>query len=322
MRSLIVAVLMAACWTVGAQPFPSRPITVIIPFAAGGSVDGVVRGLAPLVTKSLGQPMLVENRPGASSIIGMLACAKAAPDGHTMCVTTADSLSFNPALFSDLPYNPETDFAPIINLGMANGVLVAHIKAPFTSYREMIGYAKGRSGALNWATWGPASRPDLYLQWIKRMAGVEIVGIPYKGMGQSVPAVLSGEVHIGYMSIGPAAQLIKAGKIKALVTLGDQRSSFMPDVPTLSEEGGDPKLPAYFGAFAPGGTPRPIIDRLNAELAEAIRTPKMQELYRSLTLERVENSSAEFAAFTRRDRENAAKVMKSIGMKPTASPSS
>jgi tripartite-type tricarboxylate transporter receptor subunit TctC len=320
--ALAAAALAAACGSVAAQTFPSRPVTVIIPFAAGGSVDAVVRALGPLVTESTGQPVVVENRPGGSSIIGMLACSRAAPDGHTICVTTADSLSFNPALFSDLPYNPDTDFAPIINLGTTNGSLVAHVKAPFNSYREMVNYAKAKPGALNFATWGPASRPDLYLQWIRRIEGIDIVAIPYKGAGQGNPAVLSGEAHVTYMGVGLASQQIRAGKLKALVTLDDKRSTFMPDVPTLTEEGGDPKLPSYFGAFAPGKTPRPVLERLNAELARATRAPKMQELYRSLTMERVENSVDDFAAFTRRDRENAAKVMRSIGIKPSAAPSS
>jgi tripartite-type tricarboxylate transporter receptor subunit TctC len=304
------------------QTFPSRPITVIIPFAAGGSVDAVVRALGPLVTESTGQPVLVENRPGGSSIIGMLACAKATPDGHTICVTTADSLSFNPALFSDLPYNPETDFVPIMNLGMTTGSLVAHVGAPFNTYKEMISYAKSNPGKLNWATWGPASRPDLYLRWIRNQEGVDILAIPYKGAGQGNPAVLSGETHITYMGVGLASEQVKAGKLKALVTLDDRSSRLMPGVPTLGSQGSDPQLPSYFGAFAPGRTPRMIVERLNAELAKATRAPRMQELYRSLTMESIDNSAADFAEFARKDRENAAKVMRSIGIKPSAAPSS
>jgi len=319
---VFAAALLAACCGAQAQTFPSRPITVIIPFAAGGSVDAVVRTLGPFVTEFTGQPVVVENRPGGSSIIGMVACARATPDGHTLCVTTADSLSFNPALFSDLPYNPDTDFAPIMNLGNTSGSLVAHAGAPFNSYREMIKFAKSRPGALNFATWGPASRPDLFLQWIRHQEGVDIVAIPYKGAGQGNPAVLSGETHMTYMGVGLAAQQIKAGKLKALVTLDDRHSPLMPGIPTLTEEGGDPHLPSYFGAFAPGKTPRLILDRVNAEFTKATRTPRMQELYKSLTMESSENSVAEFTAFTKKDRENAARVMRGIGVKPTPAPSS
>jgi tripartite-type tricarboxylate transporter receptor subunit TctC len=320
----IAVVLLGACWAAcaAAQPFPSKPIRIIIPFAAGGSIDPLARVLGPSITESTGQPVVVENRPGGSSIIGMMACAKAVPDGYTVCLTTADSLSFNPALFSDLPYNPETDFTPVINLGWSSGSLVANAKAPFNTYKEMIAHAKAKPGTLNWATWGPGSRPDVYLQWIKRREGIEIVAIAYKGAGLGNPAVISGETDITYMGIGLALELIKAGKLKPLVTLSESRSSFMPNVPTLTEEGGDPNLRGYFGVFAPGQTPKPILDRLNAEFAKAIRTPKALEFYRINTWEPVDNTAAEFAAFTKSDRENAARVFRSIGIKPSAAPSS
>jgi tripartite-type tricarboxylate transporter receptor subunit TctC len=315
--------LLALCSAHAAmgQAFPSKPLRIIVPFAAGGLVDTLARSVGAAVTESVGQPVLVEARPGGSSIIGMLACAKAPPDGYTMCFTVADSLSYNPHVFSDLPYNAESDFAPVINLAWSNNLLVANANAPFASYKEMIAYAKAKPGALNFATWGPGSLPDMYLQWIKRQAGVDIAGIPYKGAAGGNPAVLSGEAHITYMGFGVATPHMKAGKLKPIVTIGDRRSSFMPKLPTLAEEGGDPGLRGYFGAFTAGKTPRPIVDRLNAELTRAIRTPKLQELYRASTLEFVENSPAEFAEFLRKDRENAGKVFRSMGIKPTAAPS-
>jgi tripartite-type tricarboxylate transporter receptor subunit TctC len=318
----LVLALAGAASGAHAQQFPAKPVHVIVPFAAGGLVENISRTLGVLFQESTGQPFVVEVRPGGSSIIGMNACAKSAPDGYTMCITVADSLSYNPALFSDLPYNPDTDFAPVINLAWSNNLLVANAKSPFNSYKEMIAYAKANPGKINWATWGPASLPDLYLQWIKRNAGVDITGIPYKGAGAGNPAVLSGEADITYMGFGVATPFIKAGKIKPIVTIGDQRSPFMKELPTLAEEGGDPGLRGYFGAFAPGRTPKPIVDRLNAELAKAIKSPKMQEFYRTFTLEAVDNTPEEFAAFVKKDRETAIKVFRSIGIKPSNAPSS
>ena len=303
-----------------AQAYPTKPIRIIVPYAAGGLVELMARSIGPFLTETMGQPVVVETRPGGSAIIGMHACATSAPDGHTLCLAVADALSYNPALFSDLPFNPDTDFTPVINMGLSNNVLVAHAKAPFGNYREMIAHAKANPGKLNWATWGPASLPDLYLQWIKRSAGVDIIGIPYKGAGQANPAVMSGEADITYMGFGVSAPLIKAGKLKPIVTVGTRRSIFMPALSTLGEEGGDPGLQGYFAMYAPGKTPKPIVEKLNAELAQAIRTPKMLDFYKTYTLEHIDNSADQFAQFARADRENALKVFRSIGITPSKAP--
>jgi tripartite-type tricarboxylate transporter receptor subunit TctC len=316
------ACLAASCCSAQTFPlsFPSKPVSIIVPYPAGGTVDAFARGVAPVLGESLRQPVLVENRPGASSIIGMSACAKAAPDGHTMCFTVADSLTYNPAMFSDLPYNPEKDFAPVINLGWANNVIVAWSGSPFSNFREMIAYAKANPGKLNWATWGIATVPDVYLRWFRSRFGVDIVAIPYKGAAGSNPAVATGEAHLTYTGYGVARPMIKSGKWKALATVGERRSQYMPDVMTLVEDGADPGLRGYFAAFTTGGTPRPVVERLNAELTRALRTPKMQAVLSGFTLDFIDNSVDEFTAFTRRDRENAAKVFRSIGITPTTSP--
>jgi tripartite-type tricarboxylate transporter receptor subunit TctC len=329
MNILTSSVIASCVFAIGAsssmclaQAFPAKPINIIVPYAAGGTVDAMARLAGSLLTESLGQPVIVDARPGASSIIGMQACAKAVPDGHTMCFTVQDSLSYNPAMFSDLPYNADTDFAPIINLGFANTLIIANVNAPFDTYKEMIAYSKAKPGALNWATWGAASMPDVYLRWIKRQFGVDIVAIPYKGAAQANPAVVSGEAHITYIGFGVAAPFIKAGKWKPIVAIGDRKSRFMPALPTLAEEGGDPGLPTYFAAFAPGATPKPIVDRLNSELAKVLRTSKMQAFLTNYTLEYIENTASQFAEFVKRDRETAGKVFRSIGIYPTAAPQS
>jgi tripartite-type tricarboxylate transporter receptor subunit TctC len=304
-----------------AQTYPNGPIHIIVPFAAGGLVDALARVIGAPVATSMGQPVIVENRPGASSTIGMAACANAKPDGHTVCPATADALSYNPQLFANLPYDPEKSFAPVILLGLTNNLLVANAKAPFNSYKEMIAYAKANPGKLNWGTWGPGTLPDLYLRWVSSKAGVNIQAIPYKGGAAQVnPAVYSGEIDITYMGFGVAGPQIAAGAIKPIVALGEKRSVFMPELPSLGEEGGDPGLQGYFGMWAPGGTPRPIVQRLNAEFAKAIRMQQVQTFYKASTLIAKANTPDDFAAFAKADREAAAKVFKSIGVTPQAVP--
>src|SRR5215469_4600558 len=270
-RSSILALLLPviAGWfapPAAAQSFPDRPIHIIVPYAAGGLTDALARVLGSQVAEAVRKPVIVENRPGASSIVGMETCAKAKPDGLTVCLTVADSLSYNPQLFANLPYDPDKSFIPVIRLAWTNNLLVANAKAPFDAYEEMIGYAKANPGKLNWGTWGPATLPDLYLRWISFTAGVDIQAIPYKGgAAQANQAVYSGEVDMTYMGFGVAAPQIAAGRIKPLVAVGKKRSALMPDLPSLGEQGGDPGLAGYFGLFAPAGTAKPIVARLNAE---------------------------------------------------------
>jgi tripartite-type tricarboxylate transporter receptor subunit TctC len=304
-----------------AQNYPTGPIHIIVPYAAGGLTDALARTTGAKVADAVGQPVIVENRPGASSIIGMEACANAKPDGQTVCLTVADSLSYNPQLFANLPYDADKSFTPVIRLAWTNNLLVANAKAPFSSYKEMIKYAKAHPGKLNWGTWGPATLPDLYLRWICFFAGVDIQAIPYKGgAAQANQAVYAGEVDMTYMGFGVALPQISAGTIKPLVAVGSRRSPLMPDLPSLGEEGGDPGLAGYFGLFAPAATPKPIVQRLNAEFAKAIGTPELQAFYKASTLVAEPNTPDDFAAFARADREAAAKVFKSIGVMPQAAP--
>jgi tripartite-type tricarboxylate transporter receptor subunit TctC len=304
-----------------AQTYPSGPIHIIVPYAAGGLVDALARVTGARLAESMGQPVIVENRPGASSTIGMAACANAKPDGHTVCASTADALSYNPQLFANLPYDPEKSFAPVIMMALTNNLLVANAKAPFKTYKEMIAYAKANPGRLNWGTWGPATLPDLYLRWISSQAGVDIQAIPYKGgAAQANPAVYTGEVDITYMGFGVAGPQIAVGTIKPLVALGAKRSVFMPDLPSLGEEGGDPGLRGYFGMWAPAGIPKPVLQRLNAEFTKAIGTPQVQAFYKNSTLIAEPNTPDEFGVFAKADRDAAAKVFKSIGITPQAVP--
>ena len=304
-----------------AQAYASKPITVIIPYAAGGASDNLARVISPVVAEALGQPVVVENRPGGSAIIGMTACAKAQPDGYTLCQTVADSISYNPYLIKNLPYDPATDFVPVINLVRSNSMLLARGGAPFNSFKEMIAYAKANPGKLNWGTWGAASIPDVYLQWIRHQTGVNITPISYKGSGPATQATLSGEIDVTFMSIGTVLPHLKTGKIKSIAAIGTTRSPQIPDTPSLGEEGADPGLRSYFGVFAPARTPKAIVDQINAAYAKALLTPKVQDFIRAQTMDAVGGSAAEFAEFIRNDIVNAGRVFKTLGLKPGDAPS-
>ena len=304
-----------------AQTAPSGTMRIIVPYAAGGVTDSLARVVGERLAEALGTPVIVENRPGASSMLGMQACASAVPNGQTVCITVPDSLSYNPQVFANLPYDPERSFAPVIRLAWTNNLLVANAKAPFNTYPEMIAYAKANPGKINWGTWGPATLPDVYLRWVAAQAGVSIQAIPYKGGAAQVnPAVYAGEVDITYMGFGTAAPQIAAGAIKPLVAVGPQRSRFMPELASLAEVGVDPGLQSYFGAFAPAETPNPVVAKLNAAFAAAIATPQVQAFYKNTTLIAEANTPEEFAVFVKADREAAAQVFRKIGVTPQVGP--
>ena len=316
----LALMLLCCAGAASAQTFPVKPLRIIVPFVTGGGADLSARALAGPLGDSMGQPVLVDNRAGAGTIVGMQACAKAPPDGYTVCLTQADSLSLNPNMYKNLPYDAEKDFAPVINLVRASSMLLARGGAPFNSFKEMIAYAKSKPGVLNWGTWGPGSIPDVYLRWIKLSSGVDIAAVPYKGAGQTVPAVLAGEVDITFMSIGAVLPHIKAGKLKSLATVYGRRSALLPEVPALTEMDADPGLKSYFGIFAPGSTPKPIVERLNAEFAKALQNPRVQDFFRTQTLDIVGGSAEEFTQFLKEDQANARRVFKSLGITPSEAP--
>lgn len=299
-----------------AQDYPSRPITIIVPYGPGGVTDVIARTVGSEVSASIGQPVVVVNRPGAGTAIGIRECARAAPDGYTLCISAPDSLSYNPHLATHLGYDADKDFTPVTNLTWTSNLLVAKANAPFNSYKEMIAYAKANPGKLNWGTWGAGTLPDVYLRWTRHKTGVDITAVPYKGLAPNLHALYSGDIDITYLGVGTALPQIKAGKIKPLAVVGESRHPLLPEVPHLAEESGDPNLRSFFGVYAPANLPAPILERLNAEFAKAIKSPKLEEFRNKYTLQAVGNSAAEFAAFSKADRDNAGKVFKIMGLQP------
>jgi tripartite-type tricarboxylate transporter receptor subunit TctC len=300
-----------------AQAYPNKPIRILLPYAAGGVSDVLVRSVNEIVSEVLGQPILIDNRPGASSQIALLACARAAPDGYTLCVTSGEGMSFGPYLFPSLPYDTERDFAPITNLVETQGSIVANKDAPYNSMKELIAYAKGRPGVVNAGSWGVASLAHIYLEWIKNQSGVDMTHVPYKGGGSPlILAMVAGDVHVAYFAIGQIQTQIKAGKVKVIAVTTPKRSRYFPNVHTLAEDGLDPGVTAWFGLFAPARTPRPIIDRLNAEYQKALRNPGFQErVLDAQAFDAAGSSPAAFAEFLKTDRAFSSRVVKLIGLR-------
>ncbi len=319
MRTLQVVcatVMMAGAFASHAQSYPAKPLRLIVQYPAGGALDGLARNIMQRASAALGQPIIVENRPGASGLIAFEACSKAAPDGYTLCLGTGEAMSFNPSLFAKLPYDAERDFVPVVNLVRISGVIVAAAQAPFDSMQAMIANARSKPGTINWASFGPASNPHVYLEWIKHQAKVDITHIPYKGSAQTIPALLSGEAHVTYVALGFVLQQIRAGKLKALAVTTTRRVPQLPDVPTLAELGLDPGFDNWVGVFAPAATPRVAVDRLNAVFAAAVREPGFADKVLALqAFDPIGDTPDAFAAFVQADRAVARRVVQATGIK-------
>jgi tripartite-type tricarboxylate transporter receptor subunit TctC len=199
-----------------AQAWPAHPLKLIVQYPAGGALDGLARQVSERASAVLGQPILVDNRPGASGFIAFEACAKAAPDGYTLCQGTGEAMSFNPALFTSMPYDPARDFVPVVQLVQIEGVVIGSAAAPFASMSELVSAAKARPGTLNWASFGAASNPHIYLEWIRHQTGADITHVPYRGSAQTTPALLSNEAQVTYTAVGFVLPQIRAGRLKAL----------------------------------------------------------------------------------------------------------
>jgi tripartite-type tricarboxylate transporter receptor subunit TctC len=299
-----------------AQSYPVRTIRLIAHSSPGGTSDILGRLMAHKLTEALGQQVVVENRAGASGIIGVDVAAKAAPDGYTMLITQT-SIAINPSMFSKLPYNAIRDFAPITQLVAAPNVLVVHPSVPATSVKGFIALAKAQPGSLINGSPGQGTSPHLSAELFKIMAGIKLDHVQYKGAGQAVLSLLAGEVPVMFTTPPTAMPYLKAGRLRPLGVTTTTRIDALPDVPAIAEAG----VPGYesvqwFGMLLPAGTPRPIIDRLHQELIRALRAPDMKERLNSLGLDAVGSTPEEFAAYMKSETEKWAKVIKIMGIKP------
>jgi tripartite-type tricarboxylate transporter receptor subunit TctC len=299
-----------------AAQYPARPVRFIVPSAAGGGTDIIARAISLKLSESLGAQFVVENRPGAGQMIGIELAAKSPPDGYTILMA-ASTLAINPIMYKTVPYDPVRDFAPITQAATLPNVVVVHPSLQVSSLKELIGYAKRNPGRLNFASAGIGTSPQMSIELLKSMAGIDMVHIPYKGTAPGVVDVLAGQVLVMAPNVLTALPHIKSGKLRALAVTSRKRSQALPEVPTVAEAG----LPGYdstqwYGVLAPAGTPRQIVAKLHDGIVHALRDDEVGKRLAADGAEAVGSSPEEFAAFIKSESEKWSKVAQAAGIKP------
>lgn len=317
-RGVTVMLLCVAC-TADAQAqtasYPSKPIRVIVPYATGGPSDLFARAVGQLLTEAWGQPVIIDNRPGASGNVGVAAAAKAPPDGYTLN-TVSLAFAVAPAIYgSALGYDPVRDLAPISLLAAINNICVVHPALPVKSVKELIAFAAARPNQVTFASGGAGGAQHLAGELFSSMAKVKLTHIPYKGSAPGLVALIGGETMIGFTDMVISLPHVKSGRLRALAVTGSQRSALVPDLPTIAESG----LPGYsvtawFGLLAPAATPPEIVSRVSGEIQKGFKTPQMRERFSALGADPVGGSPEQFAAFLKVEMAKWAKLVKAAGI--------
>src|SRR5512145_1352757 len=307
------AIALAAPLT-AQDAYPSKPVRWVVPYSAGGLPDTMARVVGQKLAEGLGQQVTIENRGGAGGIPGTEAVARAAPDGYAFLVADVGQVAINPHLYAKLPYDPARDLAPVTLLGVANLFLVANQAVPVKDFVELVALARDKPGILNYGSSGVGSIHHLSMESLKAALGLSIVHIPYKGTGQSIPALVSGDVALAYAAMPSIAAHVKSGRVKVLAVSTAKRSPTAPDVPTVAELG----VPGYdfapeIGLLAPAGTPPAIVARMSQEVARALKSPEVAQRFAQLDIEPVGSTPAEYAARIRAAGEKYAQAVKVSG---------
>ncbi len=297
-----------------AQHYPSKPIRFVVPYPAGGPLDTVARLLAQKVSEGVGQPVVVDNKPGAGGNIGADIVAKSPADGYTILMGAVATHAINPTLYASIPYDPVRDFAPITQVASTPNVLVVNPAVPVATVAEFIAYAKANSGKLNFASGSTGSAGHLAGELFKAMAGIEMTHVPYKGAAPAMNDLIGGQIHLMFDNLASSLGQVRAGKVRALAVTTAKRTPLAPELPTIAEAG----LPGFdistwFGVFAPAGTPREALDRLHGQFTRALAAPDVREKMQNLGAEPVGNHPEEFAAYIRAEGEKYARVIKASG---------
>ena len=313
-RLLLAAAACAFAASAQTQTWPSKPIRYIVIFAPGGTTDILARMLAPKLSEALGQPVLVENRPGAGGNLGAEMLAKAAPDGYTIGSGTVSSHAINATLYSRLPYDPDKDFSPITMLATLPNMLVVHPSIPVNNVQELVAFLKANPNKHSFGSAGNGTSQHMSGELFKTMTGVQMQHIPYKGSGPMVADLLAGTISMSFENITTAYPPVKQGRLKALAVTTTRRSFVAPDVPTMQEAG----LPGYNisswqALFAPAGVPKEIIARLHAETAKALKSPDVAKRLEDLGLDAGGMAPEELAALIRSDIPRLGKIVKESG---------
>ena len=309
----VLALLATGAW---GQAYPAKPIRLVVPFPAGGTTDILARAVGQKLTEAWGQPVVVDNRPGAGGNIGAELVAKAASDGYTLLMGTVGTHAINASLYAKMPYDHIKDFAPVILVAGVPNVLVVNPAVPVNSVQELIAYAKANPGRLNFASSGSGTSIHLSGELFKVMAGVQMTHIPYKGSAPALQDLIGGQVQLMFDNLPSALPQIKGGKLRALAVTSATRAAALPDVPTVAEAG----LPGFeasswFGVLAPAGTPVAIIARLNAEIANWLASPEAREKLASQGANAAGGSPEDFAKHIAAETAKWQKVVKESGAK-------
>lgn len=312
----LAAFMLAA--QAAAQPYPSRPVRMLVPYSAGGPTDLLARALAPKMSESMGQPVIVENRLGAGGSIAMDAIAKGAPDGYLIGVGLTGTQSINPHLYAKLPYNPLKDFTPITPIVSYVNVLIVGQAVPVNNLAELIAYAKANPNKVAYASGGKGASNHLSGELLRVLTGAPMVHVPYKGNAPALVDVISGNATFMFDILTTALPQIRSGKVRAVAVTSAKRSQYAPDVPTMKEAGvaGHDEVGSdlWMGIFAPPGTPKPIADRLYSEIVKAMNAPELVERVRGLAYDVWTLKPEEFAAHLRTDHAKWGKVVKAAGI--------
>ena len=316
---VITALLLAAAAMAGpvaAQPYPAKPIRMIIGFPPGGGTDIVGRIVAQRLSEVLGQPILPDNRGGAAGQIAAELAAKAPPDGYTVMMAHIAAISILPSLVSRLPYDPQKDFAPISLVAIGPNLLVVHPSLPARSVKELIALAKARPGQLYFASPGSGSVQHLAGELFKLEAKVDMVHVPYKGSGQSIVDLVAGYVQLNFDSVPPVLPHVRGGRLRALAVTSEKRFSILPEIPTVTESGvAGFDLSTWWGLVAPAAVSKDIVARLQAETVKLLRQPDVREKIAFAGADTVGNTAEEFAAFIRAERAKYARIVKDANIK-------
>jgi tripartite-type tricarboxylate transporter receptor subunit TctC len=317
LRCLVFLVAAAPCVPALAQGWPSKPVRIVVAYPPGGGIDVMGRQIAEKLTAAWGQPVVVENRPGANTIVATDAVAKSGADGYTVLMTTDATFSINPHLYAKLPFDTQKDFIPVTMLVLLQQLLVANSNLPFNNLEELIKAAKEKPGAINYASYGSGSQPHLSGEMLKHKAGIDLVHVPYKGISLAVPAVMAGEVQLTFAGIATSSAPLKSGRIKAIAIGGGKRSALFPEVPTFAELGyPEVETHAWFGLFLPAGSPKEAVSRLYAGVKRVIDDPEFrQKQLVERGYEPVGSAPDVFAEYIKTDRENRGRAVKISGAK-------
>ena len=314
--SVAAAAVLAATGTVAAQDYPTRPVRIVFPLAAGGGGDVFTRALADELQKAWHQPVVVENRPGGSQNIGARACVEAAPDGYTLCLMSSEPAVYNEFLFKSIPYDPEKDLQPITNLFFNTLSVVVNSDTKVKTLAEMIAMAKQQSGKLSYATFSfPAT---VFMDKLNKAEHTDIVKVPYKGGGEVVNAVLGGTTPIAVLALSNMVSLLQSGRITPLAVVANSRSPLFPDVPTLAQVCPGAEFPTmWFGLFTQTGVPRPIVEKISAEVDRIMADPAFRKrMYTDRAVEPASERLDTFARFIRDERKLAQQMVKESGLEP------